>query len=112
MRQRALSLGLPHLEARRHHRIPGPPQLGQLGRGARLQKTTRVEGRPWRTPGERRIDVELRQLLEQQPVAQARLRQPADALRTYILTHRALPILQLYWACRVIFMRSPCRYRG
>ena len=32
---------------------------------------------------------------EQQPVAQARLRQPDAALRTNILTHRALPTSQL-----------------
>ena len=33
--------------------------------------------------------VARRQLLEQQPLAQARLRQPTAALRTHLLTHRA-----------------------
>ena len=44
--------------------------------------------RSGRTPGKLRLIVEPRQLLEQQPVAQARPRQPDAALRTNILTHR------------------------
>ena len=72
------------------HRIPGPHQLGQFGaRRYRLQKTTRVPGRPWRTPRDCRIALARRQLLDQQPMAQARLRQHTAALRTYILTHHA-----------------------
>ena len=50
---------------------------------------TRSTGRPWRTPRDCRIALARRQLLDQQPMAQARLRQHTAALRTYILTHHA-----------------------
>ena len=53
------------------------------------KKPTRVPGAPGALRESAESLSERRQLLDQQPMAQARLRQHAAALRTYILTHHA-----------------------
>ena len=68
------------------HRIPGPHQLGQFGARRLVAKRTIASCRRSARIG---VAVARRQLLDQQTMAQARLRQPTAALRTHIPTHRA-----------------------
>ena len=60
---------------------------GTTLRGRLTPKITHAPHGSWRTLGELGLIVTLRQLLVQQPMAQARLPQPDAALQTHLLTH-------------------------
>ena len=77
----------PTVEARFASPDSYPPLRGTTLRGRLTPKITHAPHGSWRTLGELGLIVTLRQLLVQQPMAQARLCQPDAALQTHLLTH-------------------------